>query len=213
MGESCALMRQLCVGSWMGPVTRKTSLWLEAWCFYPRSPHSLEKGQSAGNRGKDPDAGKDWRQKKKTEAEDEMVGQHQWLSEHEFEQTPEDGEGQGSLRCWVHGVTKSRTRLWSNQSIRKEINPEYSLEGLMLKLQYFGYLMQRARKDPEAGKDWRQKEETTEDQMVGWHYWLNRYEFEQALEDSGGQGGLVCCSPWGCKESDMTEWLNWLTDL
>ena len=49
---------------------------------------------------------------------------------------------------------------------------------------------------------------TTEDEMVGWHHRLNGHEFEQALGDSEGQGSLVCCSPWGGKESDMTEWLN-----
>ena len=64
----------------------------------------------------------------------------------------------------------------SNQSIWKEISPEYSLEGLMLKLklQCFGYLITKnwlIRKDPDAGKDWRQEEkETTEDEMVGWHH-------------------------------------------
>ena len=64
-------------------------------------------------------------------------------------------------------------------------------------------------KDPDAGKDWRQEEKgTTEDEMVGWHHWLNGHEFEQAPGDGEGQGSLVCCSPWGCKESDMTEWLN-----
>ena len=64
-------------------------------------------------------------------------------------------------------------------------------------------------KDPDAGKDWRQEEQgTTEDEMVGWHHWLNRHEFEQALGDGEGQGSLACCSPWGCKESDTTEWLN-----
>ena len=64
-------------------------------------------------------------------------------------------------------------------------------------------------KDPEAGKDWGQEEKgETEDKMVGWHHWLNRHEFEQAPEDSERKGSLACCSPWGLKESDMTEWLN-----
>ena len=45
----------------------------------------------------------------------------------------------------------------------------------------------------------------TEDEMVGWYHWFNGHEFEQTLEDSEGQGSLVCCSSWGCKESDMTE--------
>ena len=64
-------------------------------------------------------------------------------------------------------------------------------------------------KDPDAGKDWRQEDKgTTEDEMVGWYYWLNEHEFEQSPRDCGGQGSLVCCSPWGHKQSDTTEWLN-----
>ena len=58
-------------------------------------------------------------------------------------------------------------------------------------------------RDPDAEKDWGQQEKgTTEAEMVGWHHWLNGHEFEQALGDGEGQGGLACCSPWGCKESD-----------
>ena len=65
-------------------------------------------------------------------------------------------------------------------------------------------------KDPDAGLDWRQeKKGTTEDEMVGWHHLFNEHEFEQILGDSERQGSLVCCSPWGHKELDMTEWLNW----
>ena len=65
------------------------------------------------------------------------------------------------------------------------------------------------RKDPKAGKDWRREEKgMTEDEMVGWHDRLNGHEFEQALGDGEGQGGLVCCSPWGHKELDITDWLN-----
>ena len=48
----------------------------------------------------------------------------------------------------------------------------------------------------------------TEDKMVGWHHQLNGHEFDQTLGDGEGQGSLVCCSPWGCKELDTTEWLN-----
>ena len=63
--------------------------------------------------------------------------------------------------------------------------------------------------DPDAGEDWRQEEKgTTEDQMVGWHHWLNGHEFEQTLGDGEGQGSLTCCSPGGHKELDMTLWLN-----
>ena len=64
-------------------------------------------------------------------------------------------------------------------------------------------------KDPDAGKDWGQEEKgTTEDEMVGWHHLLNGCEFEQTLGNSEGQGSLGCCSLWGHKESDTTEWLN-----
>ena len=64
-------------------------------------------------------------------------------------------------------------------------------------------------KDPNPGKDWRQEEKgTTEDEMVGWYHQLNGHEFEQALGVGEGQGSLACCSPWDCKESDTTEWLN-----
>ena len=70
------------------------------------------------------------------------------------------------------------------------------------------------RKDPDAGQDWRQEEKgTTEDKMVGWHHWLNGHELEHAPGDCEGQGSLVCCSPWGCKESDTTEWLNSCNNL
>ena len=66
------------------------------------------------------------------------------------------------------------------------------------------------RKDPDAGEDWRQEEKLmTEDEMVGWHHWLNGHEFEQTLGVGDGQGNLACCSPWGHKESDTTERLNW----
>ena len=64
-------------------------------------------------------------------------------------------------------------------------------------------------KDPDAGKDWKQEKGTTEDEMVGWHHQLNGYEFEQALRLGYRQESLACCSPWGCKESNTTEWLNW----
>ena len=64
-------------------------------------------------------------------------------------------------------------------------------------------------KDSDAGKDWRQEEETTEDEMIGWHHRLDGHEFEQALGVGDGQRSLVCCSPWVHKELDMTEQLNW----
>ena len=121
------------------------------------------------------------------------------------------------LGCWRRLLRVPWTARRSNQSILKEISPEYSLEGLMLKLklQYFGHLMATDAKnwliwkDSDAGKDWRQEEkEMTEDKMVGWHHWLDGHEFEQAPGVGDGQGSLACCCPWGHKESDTTEQLN-----
>ena len=64
-------------------------------------------------------------------------------------------------------------------------------------------------KDPDAGKDWRQEENAvTQDEMVGWHHWLDGHEFEQSPGGGDGQGSLLCCSPWGREESDTTEWLT-----
>ena len=64
-------------------------------------------------------------------------------------------------------------------------------------------------KDPDAGKDWGQeKKGMTEDEMAGWHHWLSGHEFEWALGDTEGQGGLACCRPQGHKEADTTWWLN-----
>ena len=66
-------------------------------------------------------------------------------------------------------------------------------------------LIMNTGKDPDAGKDWSQEEKgTTEDEMVGWHLWVDGHEFEKALGVGDGQGSLACCSPWGCKESDTT---------
>ena len=64
-------------------------------------------------------------------------------------------------------------------------------------------------KDPDARKDWRWDKGMTEDEMVGWHHWLNGHEFGWAPRVGVGQGGLACCSSWRRKELDMTEWLNW----
>ena len=65
-------------------------------------------------------------------------------------------------------------------------------------------------KDTDAGKDWRQEEKgMTAGEMVGWHHWLYGHELEQAQGVGDGQGGLACCIPWGRKESDTTEQINW----
>ena len=95
----------------------------------------------------------------------------------------------------------------SNHSILKEINPEYSLEGLILKLklQYFGHLMRRAdslEKTLILGKIEGRGKRAAKNKIVGCYHQLNGHEFEHTLGYSEGQGGLVCCSPWGCKESD-----------
>ena len=65
------------------------------------------------------------------------------------------------------------------------------------------------RRGPDAGQDWRQdKKGTTDDEMVGWNHWLNGHKIKQAPGDGEGQGILACCSPCGCKEFDIANWLN-----
>ena len=119
------------------------------------------------------------------------------------------------LWCWQRLLRLPWTWRRANQSTLKEIHPECSLEGLMLKLklQCLGHLMQRADtlEKTDAGKDWRQEEkESTEDEMAGWHHQLNGHEFEQTLGDSEGQGSLVCCSPWGCRvRHNWVPEVNW----
>ena len=86
---------------------------------------------------------------------------------------------------------------------------------LKLKLQSFGHLMRRTdslEKTLMLAKIEAEEEGTTEEEMIGWHHRLKAHEFEQALGVGDGQGSLACCSPWGRKESDMTERLNW-TDI
>ena len=100
----------------------------------------------------------------------------------------------------------------SNQSILKEIGPEYSLEGLMLKLKLWppdakNWLIG---KDPDAGKDWRQEEKwVTRDEIVRWHHQLDWLDFEQSSGSWWWQGCLACCSPCGHKYSDTIERLSW----
>ena len=131
------------------------------------------------------------------------------------------------LWCWRRLLRIPWNARWSNQSILKEINPEYSSEGLMLKLnlQYFGHLMWRAdslEKDPYAEIDWGQEEKgSPEDEMVGWYHWLNgsawtsfrrwwktrKPGFLQSVVGER-QGSLAFCSLWGHKKLDTTERLN-----
>ena len=111
------------------------------------------------------------------------------------------------LWCW----RKLLRVPWTTRSILKEISPEYSLEGLMLKLQYFGHLMRRTNsleKTLILGKIEGRRRRRWQDEMIGWHHWLNGHEFELALGVGDGQGALGCCSLWGHKELDTTEWLN-----
>ena len=107
------------------------------------------------------------------------------------------------LWCWRRLLRVSWTARRSNQSILKEISPDYSLEGLILKLQYFGYLCEELtlEKSLMLGKIEGRR-------MRGLDGIINGHEFEQALGVGDGQGGLACCGLWGCKESDMTEPLN-----
>ena len=120
--------------------------------------------------------------------------------------------------CWTRLLRVPWTARRSNQSILKEISPEYSLERLMLKLklQYFGHLIGRTNslEKTVAGKDWRREEKgLTEDEMVGCRHRLDEREFEQAMGVGDGQGGLVCCSPWGCRvRHDWATELNWKSE-
>ena len=121
------------------------------------------------------------------------------------------------LWYWWRVLRVPWTAMRSNQSILKEISPEYSLEGLMLKLklQYFGHLIRRTDSFEITlmlGKIEGRRRRGWQDEMVEWHHWLNGDEFEQTVGVGDGQGGLACCGSWGCKESDTTERLNWLID-
>ena len=137
----------------------------------------------------------------------------------------------GAWRAIVCGVTKSWTRLsdWAHVASLGNFNLKklcccFSCQLLwsVLAFVFCIYYWAEApilwppdakswltRKDPDARKDWRQEEKgMTVDEMVGWHHWLEGHEFEQAPGVGDGQGSLVCCSPWGHKESDTTKWLN-----
>ena len=102
----------------------------------------------------------------------------------------------------------------SSQSVLKEISPECLWEGLMLKLK-LQYLATWCEELTYWKRSWcleRLKAGGEGDNRGwdgGWHHWLNGHEFEQALGVGDGQGRLACCSPWGPKELNTTEWLNW----
>ena len=107
------------------------------------------------------------------------------------------------LWCWRRLLRVPWTARRSYQSTLKEISPEYSLEGLMLKLKFqtFGHLMEKTLM---LGKMKAKEKGVAEDEMEKSHHRLNGYEFEQTLSDSEGQRSLACCSLWGCKVSDTT---------
>ena len=118
------------------------------------------------------------------------------------------------LCCWRRLLRVPWTSRRSNQSILEEINPEYSLDRLMLELKLLILGPPDAKnwltgKDPDAGKGWKWEEkEMTEDEMVRWHHWLDGHEFEQAPGVGDGQGSLACCSPW-----DRRVGYDWVTEL
>ena len=114
------------------------------------------------------------------------------------------------LWCWRRLLRVPWTARRSNQSILNKISPEYSLEGLMLKLklQFFGHLMRRTdslEKTLIVGKIEGRRRGVTENEVVGWHHRLDGHDFEHVPGGSDGQRSPVCCSSWGHKESDMTE--------
>ena len=124
------------------------------------------------------------------------------------------------LWCWRRLLRVPWTARKSNQSILKEnqswifvgrTNAEAEAESPTLWLpDVKNWLL---RKDPDAGKDWRQKEKRmTEDERMRWLDGITNsmdVSYEQAAGVGDGQGSLACCSPWGCKDLDTTEWLNW----
>ena len=108
------------------------------------------------------------------------------------------------LCCWRRLLRVPWSARRSNQSILKEISHETLV---VWPPDMKNWLIGKV---PDARKDWRQEEKgMTEDEMVGWHHQLYGHEFERTPEVGDGQGSLVCCRPWGRKESDMAEQLNW----
>ena len=118
--------------------------------------------------------------------------------------------------CWRRLLRVPWTARRSNQSILKEIRPGISLEGMMLTKAETPVLWPPhvkswlIGKDSDAGRDWGQEEKgATEDEMAGWHHWLDGRESEWTPGVGDGQGGLACCDSWGHKETDTIEQLIW----
>ena len=144
-----------------------------------------------------------------------MYGCESWTIKKAKSQRTQDFE----LWCWRRLFRVPWTARRSNQWILKEINPEYSLEGLMLKLslQYLDYLMQRAN-SLERPWCWERLKAGGEGDNRGWDSWMaspSQWTWVWASSRSWWWrwGSLACCSPWGLKESDTTEQLNWTPDL
>ena len=120
-----------------------------------------------------------------------------------------------ALWCWRRLLRVPWTARRSNQSILKEISPDWFIGRTDVEAETPILWPSDAKswliwKDPDPGKDWRWEEKgTTEKEMVGWHHWLRGHEFEKTLGVNDGQGGLACYSPRGCNKLDMTEQLNW----
>ena len=113
--------------------------------------------------------------------------------------------------CWRRLLRAPWTARRSNQSVLKEISPEYSFRRTDTEAQTPILWLPYEKnwligKDPDAGKDWRQEEKgMTEDEVVGWNHWLNGHAFEHTMGAGDGQESLACCSPWGHKQPDMTD--------
>jgi len=140
---------------------------------------------------------------------------HVWMWELDYKESWAPKNYAFELWCWRRLLRVPWTAGRSNQSILKEISPEYSLEGLMLKLkfQYFGHLMRRTdsfEKTLMLGKmEGGRKRGRQRMRWLDGITDLDGHEFEQALGVGDGRGSLACCSPWGRKELNMTLWLNW----
>ena len=148
-------------------------------------------------------------------------------------QTPGDSEGQGILVCcspWIakrHDLATGWQQQWlipvdvrqrppqHCKAIKQLSSDREKKKALVLFFVNHNLWPPHAKswltgKDSDAGRDWGQEEkETTEDEMVGWHHWLDGRESEWTPGVGDGQGGLACCNSWGRKELDTTEWLIW----
>ena len=109
---------------------------------------------------------------------------------------------------WGSGLPKPH---WSGTECASELSTKDGERWVFikwfLKLQYFGHFMRRV--DSDAGRDWGKEKGTTEDEMAGWHHWLDGCESGWTPGVGDGQGGLACCDSWGRKQSDTTEQMNW----